>query len=96
MRMPATFKDVELVNRVAHDNYVSKINGEFKADVELLLSRKGTEQFSSDPKTDWAGFTKGQINIHLIEDDGIIMNGEMFKKPYVHGTAKVIQSIWES
>ncbi len=96
MRMPATFKDVELVNRVAHDNYVSKINGEFKADVELLLSRKVTEQFSSDPKTDWAGLTKGQINIHLIEDDGIIMNGEMFKKPYVHGTAKVIQSIWES
>ena len=96
MRMPATFKDVELANRVAHDIYVSKINGEFKADVELLLSRKVTEQFSSDPKTDWAGLTKGQINIHLIEDDGIIMNGKMFNKPYVHGTAKVIQSIWES
>ena len=96
MSMPAAFRDVELANRVAHDNYVSKLRGDFKADVELLLPKEIMEQISSDPTSYWAGFTKGQINIHLIEDDGIIMNGEMFKKPYVHGTAKVIQSIWES
>ncbi|HAC16497.1 MAG TPA: hypothetical protein DCE78_11225, partial [Bacteroidetes bacterium] len=96
MSMPAAFKDVELANRVAHDNYVSKLSGDFKADVELLLSKKVTANFSTDPIRDWEGFTKGQMNIHLIEDDGIIMSGEMFKEPYVHGTAEVIRSIWNA
>lgn len=94
IRMPAAFRDVELANRVAHDNYVAKLNGDFKADVELFLSKQVTAKFSSDPQTDWAGFTKGKMNIHLIDDDGLIMSGEMFKEPYVSGTAEVIRSIW--
>jgi len=94
--MPAAFRDVELANTVAHDNYASKLKGDFKADVELIISKVVTDKFSSDPASDWAGFTKGNMNVHLIEDDGIIMSGEMFNEPYVHGTAEVIQSIWKS
>ena len=96
MRMPAMLRDVELANRVAHDNYTSKLKGDFSADVELFISKEVTANISSDPRHDWAGFTKGHMNIHLIEDDGIIMSGEMFKAPYVHNTAKVIQTIWDS
>ncbi|MEX0662994.1 MAG: beta-ketoacyl synthase N-terminal-like domain-containing protein [Balneolaceae bacterium] len=96
INMPAALRDVELANRVALDNYTSKLKRDFKADVELLLSKEVTEKISSDPTSDWAGFTKGHLNIHLIEDDGFIMSGEMFKQPYVHGTAEVIRSIWES
>ncbi len=96
MSIPTALRDVELANRIAHDNYVSKLNGDFKADVELLLSKEVTANFSSDPASDWSGFTKGDMNIHLIEDDGVIMSGEMFKAPYVNGTAKVIRSIWKS
>ncbi len=95
MSMPTAFRDVELANRVAHDNYASELRSDFKADVELLLSKKATAKFSTDPMSDWEGFTKGHMNIHLIEDDGIIMSGGMFKEPYVHGTAKVLRSVWE-
>ncbi|MEX2573309.1 MAG: thioesterase domain-containing protein [Balneolaceae bacterium] len=95
MKMPASFRDVELANMVAHDNYVSKLKGDFKADVELILSKKVTEKFSSDPASDWAGLTKGNMNVYLIEDDGVIMSAEMFNKPYVQGTAGVIKSIWK-
>lgn len=66
------------------------------ADVEILLSKKITVKYSSNPASDWLGFTKGQMNIHLIEDDGVIMSGMMFNEPYVRDTAKVIQSIWKS
>lgn len=96
MRMPAAFRDVELANMVAHDNYVSKLGKDFNADVELLLSKEVTSNFSSNPITDWEGFTDGKMNIHLVEDDGIIMSGEMFKAPYVQKTAEVIRAIWES
>jgi len=96
MKMPASFKHVELTNMVAHDTYASKLKGDFKADVELLLSKRVTDKFSSDPASDWAGFTKGNMNVYLIEDDGVIMSGEMFNEPYVRGTAEVIKSIWKS
>lgn len=96
MSIPGAIRDVELANRVAHDNYISKLSGNFNADVELLLSKEVTAEFSSDPTSDWTGFTKGHLNIHLIEDDGIIMSGEMFKEPFVQKTAEVIRSIWKS
>ncbi|MEX2585649.1 MAG: acyltransferase domain-containing protein [Balneolaceae bacterium] len=94
--MPAVFRDVELANRVAHDNYISKLDRTFDADVELILSKNVTEKFTSDPASAWTGFTKGKMNIHLVEDDGVIMSGEMFHEPYVQATARVIQSIWGS
>lgn len=96
IKLPLAKKDVELANMVAHDHYVSKLKGDFMADVEILLSKKITVKYSSNPASDWLGFTKGQMNIHLIEDDGIIMSGMMFNEPYVRDTAKVIQSIWKS
>ena len=96
MRMPSAFRDVELANRVAHDNYVAKLKKDFGADVEMLLSREITTSYASAPTYGWDGFTTGQMNIHLIKDDGIIMNGEMFKDPYVQATAEVIRSIWKS
>ncbi len=96
LNMPEFFRDVELANRVAHDNFVSKLRSDCKADMELLLSKEVTEKFTSDPASAWAGITKGNMNVHLIEDDGVIMSGEMFKQPYVQRTAEVIKSIWES
>lgn len=96
IRMPAALRDVELANRVAHNNYIAKLRKDFGADVELLLSREITTAYSTAPTYGWEGFTNGQMNIHLIDDDGIIMNGEMFKEPYVHATAEVIRSVWAS
>jgi malonyl CoA-acyl carrier protein transacylase/thioesterase domain-containing protein/acyl carrier protein len=96
LTMPALFRNVELANRVAHDNYVAALGDDFKADIELLLSKRVTEKFSSDPVRDWTGITKGRMNVHLVEDDGVIMSGEMFRQPYVQGTANVIKSIWKS
>ena len=96
MGIPSALRDVELANRVAHDNYVSKLSGDFKADVDLLLSKQVTAVFSSDPTSDWAGITKGHMNVHLIDDDGIIMSGEMFKEPYVQKTAELIRSLWKA
>ncbi|MGM0507030.1 MAG: hypothetical protein ACQER4_07575, partial [Bacteroidota bacterium] len=93
---PAAFRDVELANRVAHDNYISTFDGTFSADVDLILSREVTGKFSSDPASDWAGLTNGRLRVHLMEDDGIIMSGEMFHEPYVEALADVIQSIWTS
>lgn len=96
LNLPGFFRDVELANRVAHDNFVSKLGDDCKADMELLLSKGVTEKFTSDPASAWSGITKGNMNVHLIEDDGVIMSGEMFKQPYVQSTAEVIKSIWES
>lgn len=96
LNMPYIFRDVELANRVAHDNFVSKLKQDCNADMELLLSKDVTERFTSDPASAWTGITKGTMHVHLIQDDGIIMSGEMFKQPYVQGTAEVIKSIWES
>ena len=96
MRLPVFFRDVELANRVAHDNYAAKLGKDFGADVDLLLSKKITTTYSSPPLFGWEGFTSGRMNIHLIEDDGIIMSGEMFNEPYVQATAEVIRSIWDS
>lgn len=94
--MPSSFRDVELANRVAHNEYIARLDREFKGDVDLILSRKLTEKFTSDPASAWSGFTKGEMNVHLVEDDGVIMSGEMFKEPWVGGLAHVIQSIWAS
>lgn len=96
VNLPSFFQKIELTNRIAHDNYASSLAGDFKADIEVILSKKVTEKFSSDPASDWSGFTSGKMNIHLIEDDGVIMSGAMFKEPYVKGTADVIRSIWDS
>lgn len=96
IKMPAVLRDVELANRVAHDNYAANLRKDFGADVEMLLSKEITTAYSSAPAFGWEGFTSGHMNIHLLDDDGIIMNGEMFKEPYVQGTADLIRSIWDS
>lgn len=96
LNLPAVFRNVELTNRVAHDNFVANLKGDSKADVELLLSKGVTEKFTADPETAWTGITNGKMNVHLIEDDSVIMSGEMFKQPYVLKTAEVIKSIWRS
>ncbi|MCH8559030.1 MAG: acyltransferase domain-containing protein, partial [Balneolia bacterium] len=93
-RMPAVFRDVELCNRVAHDNYVKKLSADFNADVELLIPKQISESYAHAPDFGWNGFTGGKMNIHLIEDDGQIMSGEMFKQPYVNKTAEIVKGIW--
>lgn len=96
IKMPDLLRDVELANTIAHEHFASNLSGDFKADVELILCKGVTDEFSADPASDWAGFTKGNMNVYLIEDDGIIMSGEIFNKPYVLATAGLIRSIWKS
>lgn len=96
LKLPGYFRDIELANRVAHDNFASKLDGNLDTDVEILLSKEITAKISNDPLSDWSGVTSGKVNIHLIEDDGVIMSGSMFKEPYVEGTSNVIKTIWMS
>ena len=92
--VPGVLKDVDRCNMVAHKRYSRNLQHNFDSDVELILSKPLTAQFAKNPEKDWAGYTKGKMNIHLVEDDGIIMSGTMFKEPYVGGLANIIREIW--
>jgi len=94
--MPVILQEVELCNMFAHKRYSKKLDNNFSSEVELIISKPLTEKFSEDPEKDWSGFTKGKMNVHLIEDDGIIMSGVMFDEPYVGGLANVMKDIMTS
>jgi hypothetical protein len=93
--IPSYLREVEVCNLVAHNQCSSKLTDDFHADVEIILSRQLLSKYSSDPGRDWSGFTRGNMNIHKVNDDGIIMSDLMFKPPYVDQLAEIIGSIWE-
>lgn len=92
--IPGYLKEVEVCNLVAHNQYSSKLEPDFHSDVEIILSRQLLSKYSCDPARDWSGFTRGNIKIHQVNDDGIIMSDLMFKSPYVDQLAEIIDSIW--
>jgi hypothetical protein len=93
--IPGYLKDVEVCNLVAHKKSTRNLDPDFGSDVEVILSRQLLSKYSRDPQKDWSGFTQGSMNIHLIDDDGVIMSDLMFKSPYVNQLAEVIRSIWQ-
>ncbi|MDZ7807372.1 MAG: thioesterase domain-containing protein [Gracilimonas sp.] len=92
--MPSTLNEVDICNMMAHKRYSRNLERNFNSDVELILSKSLTAKFSKDPEKDWSGFTNGKVNVHLVEDDGVIMSGVMFDEPYVDGLANIIRAIW--
>ena len=93
--IPGYLKDVEVCNLVAHKKSTRELDPDFGSDVEIILSRQLLSKYSRNPQKDWSGFTQGRMNIHLIDDDGVIMSDLMFKSPYVNQLAEVIRSIWQ-
>lgn len=93
--IPTYLKDVEVCNMVAHKRSTRKLGADFNSDVEIILSRQLLSKYTNDPQKDWSGFTKGGMNIHQIDDDGVIMSDLMFKSPYVNQLAEVIRSVWQ-
>jgi thioesterase domain-containing protein/acyl carrier protein len=93
--IPGYLREVEVCNLVAHNQCSSKLTYDFHADVEIILSRQLLSKYSKNPTKDWSGFTRGNMNIHKVNDDGIIMSDLMFKPPYVDQLAEIIGSIWE-
>lgn len=92
--IPGYLKEVEVCNLVAHNQYCSKLEPDFHADVEIILSRQLLSKYSNDPARDWSGFTQGNMTINEVNDDGVIMSDLMFKSPYVDQLAEIISSIW--
>jgi|AntRauTorcE11897_2_1112592.scaffolds.fasta_scaffold00406_3 aspartate racemase len=93
--IPNYLKEVEICNLVAHNHQIENIESNFNSDVEIILSAPLLSKYSKNPMKDWSGFTKGKVNVHLINDDGVIMSDLMFKAPYVNQLAEIFTFIWD-
>jgi hypothetical protein len=91
--IPSILRTVENCNMVAHKRYSRNLEQSFDSDVEIILSKPLTAKFSQDPEKDWLGFTNGKMNVHLVDDDGVIMSGAMFEEPYVDKLANILNNI---
>jgi len=89
--LPKIFCDVELTNELANSKYQRK---RWSGQVDLFMSKEVVQGYSKNPEKDWEGITEGKVNVHLVNDDGIIAGGEMFNEPYVNNlAAKVSQCL---
>jgi len=86
--LPKVFCDVELTNELANSKYKRK---RWAGRVDLFMSKEVAQGYSNNPEKDWQGITDGEVNVHLINDDGIIAGGEMFNEPYVNDLAEKVR-----
>ena len=87
--LPQVFHNIEWANALASKSFKPR---PYPGSVTLFLAKKVTEGYSDDPERDWSGLATGEIDAHMIAEDGALMVGSMFETPYVRDLAELLDA----